>query len=54
MPEVEFSLPDAALPSWEQMLAHLNGLPCVPPSLSPRDASHRRRVSFEVLEDRED
>jgi hypothetical protein len=36
------------------MLAHLNGQPCIPPGLSPKDAVRRRKVSFEVLEDRDE
>jgi hypothetical protein len=53
MQEPELNLPASAVPSWEMMLAHLNGQPCVPPGLSPKDA-RRRKVSFEVLEDRDD
>jgi hypothetical protein len=54
MQDAESNLPGAALPSWDMMLAHLNGQPCVPPGLSPKDAVRRRKVTFEVLEDRDE
>jgi hypothetical protein len=54
MHDPESNLPASALPSWDMMLAHLNGQPCIPPGLSPKDAVRRRKVSFEVLEDRDE
>ena len=45
---------DIAIPSWMQMIAHLNGDPSPATALQPSPTRKIRRVSFERPEDKQD
>jgi hypothetical protein len=45
---------DGAIPSWSQMIAHLNGDPALAAMLQPSPTRKVRKVSFERPEDKQD
>jgi hypothetical protein len=45
---------DIAIPSWLQMIAHLNGDPSPAATLQPSPTRKVRKVSFERPEDKQD